>query len=207
MNEISQSAEELNELFTSLSNGAGLLSVDLRDLKEEFLSASQTSELLSKSLSKDISIAMKGLIIDGTSLSDTFKNLALSIANNTLNSAVSPLVDAFSGWAGSAISSSLSFGDIGGVPGAPVQAFAKGGVVNAPTHFPMGSGVGLMGEAGPEAIMPLTRGVDGKLGVAAETSGKNVNIIMNITTNDAASFQKSQSQITSNLKRSLNKLG
>ncbi len=52
------------------------------------------------------------------------------------------------------------------IGGGRVQAFAAGGVVNGPTTFPMRGGTGLMGEAGPEAIMPLTR-VNGKLGVQA----------------------------------------
>lgn len=58
----------------------------------------------------------------------------------------------------------------GGVfAGGQVQAFANGGVVGSPTLFPMGGGrTGLMGEAGPEAIMPLTRGADGKLGVRVQ---------------------------------------
>lgn len=52
--------------------------------------------------------------------------------------------------------------------GYPVQAFAQGGVVGSPTLFGMAGGnLGLMGEAGPEAIMPLRRGRNGKLGVAA----------------------------------------
>jgi len=50
---------------------------------------------------------------------------------------------------------------------------ARGGVVTGPTTFPMANGVGLMGEAGPEAIMPLTRGPNGKLGVTAQTDGMN----------------------------------
>ena len=49
-----------------------------------------------------------------------------------------------------------------------IQAFARGGVVDKPTLFPFAKGTGLMGEAGPEAIMPLKRGADGKLGVAAD---------------------------------------
>ena len=55
-----------------------------------------------------------------------------------------------------------------------VTAFAAGGVVNSPTYFPMPNGVGLLGESGPEAILPLTRGSDGKLGVStSEGSGPN----------------------------------
>lgn len=49
-----------------------------------------------------------------------------------------------------------------------VTAFADGGVVNQPTMFPMANGAGLMGEAGPEAVMPLKRGKNGKLGVQVE---------------------------------------
>jgi phage-related minor tail protein len=52
-----------------------------------------------------------------------------------------------------------------------VQKFAYGGVVSSPTNFGMAGGrLGLMGEAGPEAILPLHRGPDGKLGVRMEAS-------------------------------------
>jgi phage-related minor tail protein len=47
-----------------------------------------------------------------------------------------------------------------------ITPFAKGGVVSSPTLFPFAKGTGLMGESGPEAIMPLKRGADGKLGVS-----------------------------------------
>jgi len=60
-----------------------------------------------------------------------------------------------------------------------IQAYANGGVVGGPTYFPMAGGkTGLMGEAGPEAIMPLKRGANGKLGVQAEggRSGDVINI-------------------------------
>lgn len=60
--------------------------------------------------------------------------------------------------------------------GGSVTAFAKGGIVGGPTVFPMRRGAGLMGEAGPEAIMPLTRR-NGRLGVDASGLGQQpVNI-------------------------------
>ncbi len=60
-----------------------------------------------------------------------------------------------------------------------IVPFASGGVVNKPTIFPMANGMGLMGEAGPEAIMPLRRGANGKLGV--ESSGGGVgNVVVNV---------------------------
>jgi DNA repair exonuclease SbcCD ATPase subunit len=60
-----------------------------------------------------------------------------------------------------------------------VTAFADGGVVNSPTFFPMANGMGLMGEAGPEAVMPLKRGKNGKLGVQVE--GGQGNVVVNQT--------------------------
>ena len=57
----------------------------------------------------------------------------------------------------------------GGVFGASkVFPFARGGVVSSPAVFPFANGVGMMGEAGPEAIMPLKRNASGELGVQAD---------------------------------------
>ena len=58
--------------------------------------------------------------------------------------------------------------------------FAKGGIVNSPTLFPFAKGIGLMGEAGPEAILPLKRGADGSLGVMAAGGGGDVNVVVNV---------------------------
>jgi lambda family phage tail tape measure protein len=79
--------------------------------------------------------------------------------------------------------------------------FANGGVVNGPTAFPMSQGrTGLMGENGPEAIMPLRRGSDGKLGVEG---GRNVTIQndfhMTFNTNDVDSFRRSRRQFQNDL--------
>lgn len=58
-----------------------------------------------------------------------------------------------------------------------VTAFADGGIVDKPTYFPMkGSRMGLMGEAGTEAIMPLRRTPDGRLGVEAQVQQPNITI-------------------------------
>ena len=54
-----------------------------------------------------------------------------------------------------------------------------GGIVNRPTLFPMANGMGLMGEAGPEGVLPLKRGRDGKLGVIANGGGVG-NIVVNV---------------------------
>ncbi len=66
------------------------------------------------------------------------------------------------------IQAALGFADGGVFSGGNIVPFARGGIVDRPTIFPMAHGMGLMGEAGPEAVMPLERGSDGKLGVSAE---------------------------------------
>ena len=64
----------------------------------------------------------------------------------------------------------------GGVYATPALAAYSGSIVSRPTVFPFAKGIGLMGEAGPEAILPLKRGSDGKLGVAAGGGGHTINV-------------------------------
>jgi len=61
-----------------------------------------------------------------------------------------------------------------------IKAFARGGIVNKATVFPFANGIGLMGEAGPEAIMPLRRGRDGNLGVMSSGGGGTTNVVVNV---------------------------
>ena len=85
--------------------------------------------------------------------------------------------------------------------GTPIP-FAKGGVIASPVAFPLSSGrTGLAGERGPEAIMPLTRTADGRLGVAAPSGGPNITI--NIATPDVEGFARSQTQIAALASRAL----
>jgi phage-related minor tail protein len=67
----------------------------------------------------------------------------------------------------------------------------------------MQGGVGLAGEAGPEAIMPLARGPDGKLGVASRGGGNSVTI--QIATPDLDSFRRSENYITGQIARAVSR--
>lgn len=95
-----------------------------------------------------------------------------------------PITDAL-GLTGNANGNVISGGKV--VPSAMGNVFAKnkivpyayGGIVKKPTLFPMANGMGLMGEAGAEAIMPLKRGKDGKLGVVSQGGGIG-NISVNV---------------------------
>jgi phage-related minor tail protein len=81
-----------------------------------------------------------------------------------------------------------------------VKPFAKGGVLAAPAYFGLGQGLGLAGEAGAEAILPLARGSDGRLGVAG---GGAVNVTFNVTASDARSFAASEAELSAMLLRAV----
>ena len=107
---------------------------------------------------------------------------------------------------GSTSSSSTKSNALGGVYGADdYSAFAKGGtftnsIVQSPTFFKFakgsGFGTGLMGEAGPEAIMPLTRGADGSLGVSASGIGGDysLTVVINNYGNEEVSATESTTE-------------
>ena len=78
-------------------------------------------------------------------------------------------------------------------------------MVASPTYFSAAGKAGLMGEAGPEAIVPLARGADGRLGIAGGGGGGAVNVTVNIATPDAASFRKSEAQVSAQLARAVSR--
>lgn len=168
-------------------------------------------EARSKSFGAALSSALKSASVDGKSLEDVLKSLGNRITDialsagmrpleNLVNSAAGSLTSSLTGSLSGGLSSLLGFAK-GGVPGA-IQPFAAGGIVSAPTYFPMGDGVGLMGEAGSEAILPLKRGPDGRLGVAAGAGGAaSQTIVFNVSTPDAGSFRKSEAQVSAMLTR------
>jgi hypothetical protein len=140
--------------------------------------------------------AFEGAISRGESLSDVFKGLALDLANLALNEVKTNGLDGifsilgplFGGGASASSATSLLWTAKGGAfnMGARLDKFAKGNaftnsIVNRPTLFPMANGAGLMGESGPEAVLPLTRLANGDLGVSmpagaggAAPSGPNI---------------------------------
>ena len=78
-----------------------------------------------------------------------------------------------------------------------IVPYAYGGIVKKPTLFPMANGgIGLMGEAGAEAIMPLKRGRDGKLGVASEGGGiGNISVNVNASGSSVESDSNQAAQL------------
>jgi len=152
-----------------------------------------------------LSGALKSAAVDGRGLDDVLRQLATRMVSIAVDAGTRPLnqlmSNSITGLSGS-LGRLLPFAS-GGVPGR-MNAFADGGVVGGPSYFPMpGGDVGLMGEAGAEAILPLSRGPDGRLGVASGGAAQPVQVTFNVTTPDAASFSKSEAQVTAMLARAV----
>lgn len=165
---------------------------------------------LSRSLSSSLRSAFEKAVFGGEKLTDVFRDLAASVAGRVLNAAIKPVTSSLSqGFTGlfggltGAIGSAFGFADGAAFSAGRVRAFAQGGVVGGPTLFPMRGGVGLMGEAGPEAVMPLTRGADGRLGVAMQGGQGARPVIVNIRTPDIEGFRASRGQVSAQLARAV----
>ncbi|EES9725085.1 phage tail tape measure protein [Escherichia coli] len=101
-------------------------------------------------------------------------DLAKIMSQMAMMQAVKGIGSAF-GW-GSAAAASVTPNADGGVYQSADLSRYSGTVVNRPTFFAFAKGAGVMGEAGPEAILPLRRGADGKLGVVADIGGSGMAI-------------------------------
>ena len=157
-----------------------------RDRQEVVEEAAEQQEQLANFIGDSMENAMMG-IVDGTlSVKDAFKSMAADIIKELYRVLVvqEMVAAAKSALFGGGLFGGASWSADGDVVGSSgIQAYADGGVVNSPTMFKHGGGLGVMGEAGPEAIMPLKRGANGKLGVQVEgkSSNNSVTVIQNNT--------------------------
>ena len=162
---------------------------------------------LSKTFGSSLTAAFKGAAVQGKSLDVVLRSIYDRLSSKALDAALAPITSAIAGGTTSLLSglgSALGFARGGVFSAGRVTPFADGGVVSTPTYFPMRGSTGLMGEAGAEAILPLARGSDGRLGVAAQGGGgSSTHVTLNVTTPDAASFRRSEAQMTSMLARAV----
>ena len=186
--------EEWNLNKTALEQAQAQLDETNKKLEDTGIKTENLSQSISSSLSSGIINAVR----NGGNAFDAFSNLAVAALQKLLDkviemAVVQPILNSFTNSfsktsaAGGFFTKVLGFftksanGNV--FSNGKVLPFARGGIVNKPTLFPMKNGTGLMGEAGPEAIMPLTR-KNGKLGVEASGNQTVVNI-----------YNQSQSQI------------
>lgn len=154
---------------------------------------------------KSLNRAFDGLVLRGKGLKDVVSSLGQDLSQMALQSAFQPLQQGVGSLLSGLVSTGGSSGGLADLVksfGLPLP-FARGGVVSSPTYFPLAGGrAGVMGERGAEAILPLRRGADGRLGVAAE-SGGGVQVNFTVSSPDAESFRRSESQISAMLARAI----
>ena len=197
--------QKIKDKLTEIATPLGKFKAGLQDLIQESGNLADSLAVSSVNAISQLGDEFANFVVTGKA---NFKDLTASIlrdmariaARSALINAVSGIFNAIS--AGVSGSSGIS-GDIGGgltktqLPGSlyvtaangmafaqnKIVPYAMGGVVKKPTLFQFANGgsgrLGLMGEAGPEAILPLRRGSDGKLGVEAHSGGVG-NIVVNV---------------------------
>ncbi|WP_342150998.1 phage tail tape measure protein [Methylorubrum sp. SB2] len=175
----------------------------------------ETLDRLAQKFGQSLSAAFNQNLNAGRQLDGLLGTLATKLAGVAAKAALDPLKAGVKGLVETLLSSSTAsaaspkaFARGGVLDGlgsgsARVRPFAAGGVVAAPTYFPLGGDLGLVGEAGPEAILPLRRGSDGRLGVAAGGAERPVAVTVNIATPDIEGFRRSEAQVAARLARAV----
>ncbi|WP_414897706.1 phage tail tape measure protein [Rhodovulum sp. YEN HP10] len=174
--EAGNTATSLARIGEAAEDGDGGTS-DVAQATGQLADTAKTASDSFKTFFKDVA---KGAADAGDAISaladrmlDDLLDRALSPVSSALGSLFDGLFSGMFGGAGAGASGGTTKSALGNIfEGGRVRAFAAGGVVDRPTFFPMrGGSTGLMGEAGPEAILPLTRLGNGKLGVASVGGG------------------------------------
>ncbi|HEY4140667.1 MAG TPA: phage tail tape measure protein [Pseudolabrys sp.] len=193
---------------------------DRTDIPDDIEKKRKSIDLLGVSaaqFAKLMTNAFKQSTAGGKEFDDVLRNMALKLSSMAVTNAFKPIAKSFSKGFGDIFKDIFNGGSSsdggntttssGGLPTAffakgGIKPFASGGVISTPSYFPMSGGLGLAGEAGPEAIMALSRGSDGKLGVAM-SGGATSNITVQIMTPDVGSFQRSESYLTGQIARAV----
>ncbi len=210
MAEIDELQDQIAALEATLAGSAGMVAAfdgELARMRDSLVFTGREVNTLSSGIGGGLRRAFDGLVFDGVKLSDALRGVARTMADTVYGVAMKPVQNALGGAIAQGLNGLLGglmpFEKGGAFAQGRVMPFAKGGVVAQATAFPMRGATGLMGEAGPEAIMPLARGADGRLGVQAAGSARPVTVVMNITTPDVQGFQRSQTQIAAQAQRML----
>jgi lambda family phage tail tape measure protein len=173
----SQLGDEAQNMSQKEIEGLAKILMQLDTLEEEKSKYLDNVQSVADTMKNSMSDAFMSMVEGTKSFKDAMKDMARAVIKQLFDIlVVQQLVGSFD------VETGKGSGLVGGImklftggfangaafSNGKVTAFADGGVVNQPTMFPMANGAGLMGEAGPEAIMPLKRGKNGKLGVQVE---------------------------------------
>ncbi len=176
---------------------------DFSDTTEKVRAGTNALGISATSFAKAMTKAFADATTGGKQFDDVLKQLALRLSNAAVTQAFNPIAKGAAGGLSRLFDGLFGGGDSSATGRMSITPFAAGGVIGTPGYFPLSGGLGLAGEAGPEAIMPLTRGADGRLGVATNGASAPANITVQISTADAQSFRRSEAYLTGQIARAV----
>jgi phage-related minor tail protein len=219
-------ADDLTDTMLRTNDAASDLDVTLERVQRRSNNLGLSTGAFASAMTKAFSDATTG----GKQFDDVLKSMALRLSNLAVQSAFKPIAKDIAKGLNEVLGSIfgpdvilvgggrgggsggrgdgnfppiLNFGNFASGLGS-ILPFASGGVIGAPTYFPLSAGgLGVAGEAGPEAIVPLARGSDGRLGIAMGGAGARANITVQIAAPDTASFRRSEAYITGQIARAV----
>ncbi len=151
---------------------------------------------LSHQFGVQLTAALRSAVVGGKDLDDILRRIALNLAGMALSRGLQPLQSL----AGSLFSTLI--GALAPASAGALAPFATDGGIAAPRYFPADSGLGLSaGAAGLPGAIP------GNGPAGAASGGGAVSVVFNVTTPDAASFRKSEAQVTGMLARAVSRGG
>ncbi|MGJ0395004.1 MAG: phage tail tape measure protein [Methylocystis sp.] len=187
------SSDPFPDPFNEPGANAPLATPDLRTTK---LLLDQIN-VSAANVSKTLQLGFGSASASGRGFNDVLSQIARSLAQIALREGSKALAQGLVGGLSGLFSG--VFGSAGNA-----SHLAQGGIIASPTYFAAGGAIGLMGERGAEAIMPLARGPDGRLGVVAQSAAaRPVSITVNIAAQDVESFRSSEAQIAGALARAV----
>ena len=191
----------------SAGDDAALRAAELSHAFDDLQLRADNLTISANGFARAMSQAFTQSVVGGKQFDDVLKSLALRISSMAVAAAFKPLMSGLTSGLGQLFTglfggSGSGSGEIEMAMGG-IKPFAAGGVIGAPTYFPLSSGgLGLAGEAGPEAIIPLARGRDGRLGVAA-SGASAAQVTIQIATPDVDSFRRSETYLTGQIARAV----
>ncbi len=189
--------------FVDPGSGASSAANDFTTTIDALVAKTDSLGISAGTFAKAMTKAFTDATAGGKKFDDVLKSTALRLSNLAVTQAFKPLAKDL-GKGLEAVFNGLFGGGVSANAAGAVKPFASGGVIGTPTYFPLSSGgLGLAGEAGPEAIVPLTRGADGQLGVSLAGGAAPANITVQIATPDVGSFRRSEAFISGQVARAV----
>ena len=194
----------------AFSGGADGESIrDLPDTMDQLALRTRDLQVGANGFARAMTGAFTSSVSGGRQFDDVLKSLTLRLSDLSLKMALAPVTRGVAGGINQLFQGLFGTGGSGATASltaamGAIKPFAAGGVIGTPTYFPLATGgLGLAGEAGPEAIVPLSRGADGRLGVAMNGGVAAGNVTINIATPDADSFRRSETYLTGQIARAV----